>query len=133
MPKDDIGEGYILGKVAIILENNKYVLGDHVYKLSKKSENIYSPYFYFLINSYEINRKLKKKATGSAQKGLSKKSVIEQIVYYPSDIKEQQAIAKILSDMDAEIEALQKKKQKYEQIKKGAMQQLLTGKIRLKF
>ena len=35
--------------------------------------------------------------------------------------------------MDAEIEALQKKKQKYEQIKKGAMQQLLTGKIRLKF
>ncbi len=46
-------------------------------------------------------------------------------------LSEQQAIASVLSDMDAEIEALEQKKDKYKQIKQGAMQVLLTGKIRL--
>ena len=49
----------------------------------------------------------------------------------PSDIKEQEAIASILSDMDNEIEALEQKLEKTRQVKQGMMQQLLTGKIRL--
>lgn len=49
----------------------------------------------------------------------------------PSDIKEQEALASILSDMDNEIEALEQKLKKTRQIKQGMMQQLLTGKIRL--
>lgn len=53
------------------------------------------------------------------------------IVRLPSVLEEQTAIATILSDMDAEIEALQAKLQKAKQVKQGAMQQLLTGKIRL--
>ena len=40
-------------------------------------------------------------------------------------------ISSVLSDMDAEIEALERKRDKYRQIKQGAMQVLLTGKIRL--
>lgn len=46
-------------------------------------------------------------------------------------IKEQQAIAKILTDMDLEIEALENKLKKYKLVKQGMMQNLLTGKIRL--
>lgn len=49
----------------------------------------------------------------------------------PSDIKEQEAIASILSDMDNEIKSLEQKLAKTRQIKQGMMQQLLTGKIRL--
>ena len=49
----------------------------------------------------------------------------------PSDIKEQEALASILSDMDNEIEALGQKLAKARQVKQGMMQQLLTGKIRL--
>ena len=52
-------------------------------------------------------------------------------VSYPKAIKEQTAIATVLSDIDAEIAALEAKKAKAMQIKQGAMQQLLTGKIRL--
>ena len=70
---------------------------------------------------------------GSGLPNIQRKEIENFKISYPSDIKEQQAIAKILSDMDAEIEALQKKKEKDEQIKKGVMQQLLTGRIRLKF
>ncbi|MDW7669654.1 MAG: restriction endonuclease subunit S [Bacillota bacterium] len=49
----------------------------------------------------------------------------------PKDIKEQKAIAQILSDMDNEIEALNKKLNKYKKIKQGMMEELLTGRIRL--
>ena len=44
---------------------------------------------------------------------------------------EQAAIATILSDMDAEIAALEAKLAKARQIKQGMMQELLTGRIRL--
>ena len=46
-------------------------------------------------------------------------------------LPEQKAIAQILSDMDAEIEGLEKKRDKYKAIKQGMMQELLTGKTRL--
>ena len=49
----------------------------------------------------------------------------------PKSLEEQNRIATILSDMDAEIETLEKKLAKYKQIKQGLMQVLLTGKIRL--
>ena len=53
------------------------------------------------------------------------------LIPIPPTIEEQQAIAQILSDMDAEIEALEQKQAKYKAIKQGMMQELLTGKTRL--
>lgn len=59
-------------------------------------------------------------------------NVMKQIVIdLPETVEEQKAIASVLSSMDKEIESLEGKKAKYEQIKQGMMQQLLTGKIRL--
>ena len=49
----------------------------------------------------------------------------------PSHIEEQTAITEVLSNMDAEIKALEKKRDKYKMIKQGMMQELLTGKTRL--
>ncbi len=51
-------------------------------------------------------------------------------ISFPS-IDEQTRIATILSDMDAEIAAMETKLAKYRQIKEGMMQNLLTGRIRL--
>lgn len=45
--------------------------------------------------------------------------------------KEQSAIATTLSDLDAEIDALERRRDKTRQIKQGLMQQLLTGRVRL--
>ncbi|MCI0692874.1 restriction endonuclease subunit S [candidate division KSB1 bacterium] len=52
-------------------------------------------------------------------------------IFLPS-VEEQAAIAAILSDMDAEIAALEAKLAKVRQLKQGMMQELLTGRIRLK-
>ena len=51
----------------------------------------------------------------------------------PPTIQEQLAIVRVLSDMDSEIGHLEQKRDKYKQIKLGMMQQLLTGRIRLKW
>lgn len=45
--------------------------------------------------------------------------------------KEQNAIAQVLTDMDAEVAALEKRLAKTKDIKQGMMQELLTGKTRL--
>lgn len=61
---------------------------------------------------------------------LTAKAIYEIEVVVPT-LVEQQAIALVLSDMDAEIAALEAKRAKYESIKQGMMQELLTGKARL--
>ncbi len=52
-------------------------------------------------------------------------------VCFPLNVEEQAAIANILSDMDAEIDALEQRRDKARTIKQGMMQELLTGKVRL--
>ena len=46
-------------------------------------------------------------------------------------IEEQTAIATVLSDMDAEISALEARREKTRWVKQGMMQELLTGRTRL--
>jgi len=59
-------------------------------------------------------------------------STIENISQiFPCNKDEQTAIANVLSDMDNDLEALQQRLHKTQQIKQGMMQELLTGKTRL--
>ena len=68
---------------------------------------------------------------GDAVVHIRQNSLAELTVRIPPTVAEQQAIAAVLSDMDAEIAALEAKRAKYESIKQGMMQELLTGKVRL--
>ena len=68
-------------------------------------------------------------AQGSTRYNLSKENMMKSTILIPKK-DEQTAIAKILDLMDNEISALETKKAKYESIKQGMMQQLLTGRIR---
>jgi len=58
-------------------------------------------------------------------------TLTEMDIYFPTEESEQTRIAQILTDMDNEIEALERKLAKYKHLKQGMMQVLLTGKIRL--
>lgn len=55
----------------------------------------------------------------------------QNLEFATPDYDEQTAIAAVLSDMDAGIAALERRREKAAQIKQGMMQQLLTGRIRL--
>lgn len=67
----------------------------------------------------------------SGRPSLSKIGIESITVKIPTDIQEQETIADVLTIMDDEIDKLEKEKEKIEQIKAGAMDDLLTGKIRL--
>ncbi len=68
---------------------------------------------------------------GSGLPNVQKTTLLAFKFLYPATETEQTAIATILSDMDVEIEALEQKLAKYRLLKRGMMQVLLTGKIRL--
>ena len=89
--------------------------------------NILYIYYILMINQNLIY----KLQTGGAQPHIHPKDLYPLNIRYAMDIKEQEAIAKVLSDMDSENGELEKKLAKYEKIKQGMMQQLLTGRIRL--
>lgn len=74
---------------------------------------------------------MKMLAQGSTRYNLSKENLMKSSITIPQTKEEQDAIAAVLSDMDKEIAQLESRKSKYEAIKQGMMQQLLTGKIRL--
>ena len=46
-------------------------------------------------------------------------------------VAEQTAIAKVLTEMDAELAALEQRREKTRALKQGMMQELLTGRTRL--
>ena len=75
--------------------------------------------------------KLQEGTGATTVKHLSHTDVEKMKILIPIEVKEQFAIANILSDMDKEIEQLERKLAKARLIKQGMMQQLLTGKIRL--
>lgn len=85
----------------------------------------------YLLRSNSGRSLMMELAQGSTRYNLPKKKFLQSCISMPCNKPEQQAIAEILSDMDAEIVELEAKRDKYKAIRQGMMQQLLTGKIRL--
>ena len=88
-------------------------------------------YLYYLLCSDDVMSQYIGMAAGSSVKNLNKEKVASLSLVIPIDIKEQQAIATILSDMDKEIAVLEAQRNKYCLLKPGMMQKLLIGQIRL--
>lgn len=69
--------------------------------------------------------------TASGVPSLTAQTIEQLPLEVPADLDEQRAIASVLSGMDAEITNLEAKREKYEHIKQGMMNDLLTGKVRI--
>jgi type I restriction enzyme S subunit len=82
--------------------------------------------YYFL-----IAQDIKQYGTGTGVPTLNRNVVHLTKVCVPDSIKEQQDIATILNTVDTKLAILQTKKENYQELKKGLMQQLLTGKVRV--
>ncbi len=91
-------------------------------------EGYHNEYLYYLMQT--LKNVLIQNASGSTFLEISPNKIKQIEISIPS-LEEQTRIATILSDMDAEIAALEAKLEKYKKVKLGMMQNLLTGKIRL--
>lgn len=101
--------------------------------LAFKSNEVNLAFLSFVLSTDKVTQDFidKSKGTSNSQKRIQPKDFLEYCICFPDSKEEQNTIASVLITMDNEISALEAKKAKYEQIKQGMMQQLLTGKIRL--
>lgn len=121
-----------LGKTALVKGLNKpATLNSGVFVIRPIQESYDPTFVYYILSSFVFKDFLDHLSAGSTIIHLYQKDINKFEFLIPPTIKEQRAIASILSDMDNEIEALEQKLEKARQIKQGMMQQLLTGKIRL--
>ena len=93
--------------------------------------NVNSDFVFTALNTNAFENAMRDKGQGAAQANISKSDIEDYVLLMPSSEEEQSAIASVLTSMDNELSALEAKRKKYEQIKRGMMQQLLTGRIRL--
>lgn len=103
-----------------------------MYVIFKCNEKLSSNYMKHWITTTEFNTKVRNSAQGSVRETVDFKTLSSIKINLPSDISEQQAIADVLSTADDEINLLNQKLEALKEQKKGLMQQLLTGQIRVK-
>ncbi len=116
---------------ASALQQNNVLLGGDLIVIRKKEPNNYNSEFLANYLTHISKYKIAEIAQGITIIHLHGSRLQEIFVKIPSDINEQVAIASVLSDMDAEIESLEQKRDKYIMLKQGMMHQLLTGRIRI--
>ena len=127
----DTAEDLTVGKaVEIVNVSGKILSGQHTF-LCRPIIPFAPMYLGYYLNSADFHDQVVPYVTGTKVSSINKSSLCSLTVKYP-DIPEQRAIAEILSDTDKAILALEERLAKAGQIKQGMMQQLLTGKIRLK-
>lgn len=110
--------------------NGKFDYHQRVYKISDFPESICCKYVYFYMRHFFGKYALRN--TVKATVDSLRLPTFEQFVVFLPPLPEQRAIAKVLSDMDAEIANLEARQAKLKLVKKGMLQDLLTGKVRLK-
>ena len=124
--------GATTGKIGIYQSEKIAYLNQRVGKFVVKdylrTDKVYLSH---LVRSEKFKENLIKEIAQGAQPNISGKQIENLELPILNKKFEQTRIAQILSDMDTEIEALEKKLNKYKMIKQGMMQNLLTGRIRL--
>lgn len=134
LEKDDLvfaRTGASVGKTYLYdPKDGKLVFAGFLIRIRTNSEILIPEYFQFYAHTSLYWDWIRTNSTRTGQPGINGNEYSEQTITLPSKA-EQTRIAQILSDMDAEIEKMEKKLDKYKMLKQGMMQNLLTGKIRL--
>jgi type I restriction enzyme, S subunit len=117
-------------KIAIFNESKNILLNQRVGKFILQNVNSY--FFFCIINQKSTIDQIMTKLGESGQPNISSDEIGEIKICHNSNIHEQQKIESILSSVDTKISKLESKKKSAESLKKGLMQKLLTGEIRVK-
>ncbi len=122
MVLSDVAHGNFLGLVAIISEDNKYVLNQRMGALKPKTnDNI--PFIRMYINHNQKYFKLH--GQGSSQQNLSKGDIEKFLIKLPC-LQEQTKIANFLSSIDKKIELTTKELNSTKEFKKALLQQMFV-------
>jgi type I restriction enzyme S subunit len=107
-----------------------FISGLHTIVAKSRADELEHRYRRYCFQTSTIADQFKFFVVGTKVSGISKTNIAKITLPIPS-ISEQSAIADILSNMDAEIAAIDAQLAKTRELKQGMMQALLTGKTRL--
>ena len=118
-----------IGVCAAIVDRRDIFAGGDIVVFTPTTE-INPIFFGTLLNMPFVQKQKSERGQGDAVVHIHADSLSEIIISMPEK-NEQEAIATVIKDFIDEIEQLERKLAKYQQIKQGMMQELLTGRIRL--
>ena len=109
---------------------NNVLCGYHLAMIRPFKDKLHGKYLSYLFGLEKIQHNFYCLANGSTRFGLTSDAINNSLIYY-APISEQKKIADILNSMDKSIEEKQRKLEKIKDLKKGLMNDLLTGKVRV--
>lgn len=119
-----------VGRVARLEKIGEANINQHIARVRIKDGRFDSRYVYHYLSQYSMREYYESIVTGQAYPQISLAQVRDtKIPDIPFD--EQQAIAAVLDDADGEMDLLRQRLAKAQHVKKGVMQELLTGRTRL--
>jgi type I restriction enzyme S subunit len=129
--KDDIllGKAASVGKVAIVELDDEFNIWSPIALIRIGSEHA-ARFVYYQLQSADLIGQIAL-LTNSSSQGNIGMGDIEKLMLKLPPLTEQTAIAAVLTDMDAELAALEQRLDKTRTLKQGMMQELLTGRTRL--
>ncbi len=111
-------------------EMENYIASNAISTLQAKKGDI--KFYYYYLSNANFYKRIGHIVGGTGQKEISETEMKKLKLIIPKSLQEQKAIAKILSTADKEIELLTQELEQLKLQKKGLMQLLLTGIIRVK-
>jgi type I restriction enzyme S subunit len=119
-----------LGLASVYMDNKEVVFGGFVIRARPRNRTFDPVFSSYSLRSPLVRRQIVSMGQGAVRANIGQVELSKVQVSVPP-LREQAAIAAVLSDMDAEIAAMKAKLTKTRQLKQGMMLNLLTGRIRL--
>ncbi len=126
------GSKTLVGKAGLfaVSDGHEYTFGAFMGCFRTSDSDASAKFVFYLFQTERYRNYVNNLLAGSSINNLTPSS-IESLAFQVPTLPEQTAIAAVLSDMDAELAALEARRDKTRALKQGMMQELLTGRIRL--
>ena len=126
MVMSDVPNGKAIAKCFVVDENDRYTLNQRICRL-RAVEKVDTQFLFYVINRNPYYLAFD---NGVGQTNLKKNEVLGCPIQLPP-LDEQRKISAYFSTFDEKLQSLHKRKICAQELKKGLMQQLLTGKLRV--
>ena len=127
--RDLVPSGPNIGRIVEIPQGDEYLMAQGVYGLNIKEKKLNRHYLAHLSNSNFYRKRMKQIKVGSTQVHIRKPIFSSVNIPIPSK-DEQKKIAEVCNSINDKIRLQKKQKKQLQRLKKGLMQDLLTGEVR---
>jgi type I restriction enzyme S subunit len=121
-----------IGNAKLVMTDQPFIASYSIVLIKPDRRKVDSIFLTCVLNSERVRKQAKSATKGATNRNLHLEDIKNFRIPLPP-LSEQQKIAEILSTIDKKLELERKRKEKLERIKKGLMNELLTGKKRVNF